>query len=224
MFTNGIIPTNSRWRRMAEQRQPWLLSLFACWGEWRELGEWREGVQSGGRVASTENPFLPSCFSKSDGQNAYTPPLEGFFCWQWPTLTLGVWGCCASSRHTSAVCILLVLNIWPETAIYLPKHISAKDLIKWEILFLLSFYDDLCTRTLRCSSVCFLQMLDLHSQPTSLTSAAPGNQILPPSPLGFITESLFTELNWVTSSHISWKPPITSGFSHLSVLIEGRWK
>lgn len=41
-------------------------------------------------------------------------------------------------------------------------------------------------------------------KPTRLPSAVPGNQILPPRPLGFITESLFAELNRVTASHRSW--------------------
>lgn len=59
-------------------------------------------------------------------------------------------------------------------------------------------------------------------QPTRL-SAVPGNQMLPPRPLNFITESLLTKLNRVTSSHRSGKPPISCGLAHLSVLIEGQW-
>lgn len=49
-------------------------------------------------------------------------------------------------------------------------------------------------------------------QPLRLPSAMPGNQTLPPRPLGFITESLFCKLNRATSSHRGRKPPITRGF------------
>lgn len=77
-----------------------------------------------------------------------------------------------------------------------------------------SFYAD----TLRRSSVCVLRSRTFTlPQPARLPSAAPGNQILPPRPLGFITESLFAELNRVTSSHGGGEPPITRGVLPVSL-------
>lgn len=75
------------------------------------------------------------------------------------------------------------------------------------------FYDDfLCTHIallLPASYKCWTFTLP---QPLRLPSIMPGNQTLPPRPLGFITESLFGKLNRATSSHRGRKPPITRGF------------
>lgn len=75
-----------------------------------------------------------------------------------------------------------------------------------------SFYDDFfCAPTLHLSASYKCWTFTLP-QPLRLPSAMPGNQTLPPRPLGFITESLFCKLNRATSSHRGRKPPITRGF------------
>ena len=67
--------------------------------------------------------------------------------------------------------------------------------------------DKLSADTLRPSSVCFLQYKSWTFsllQPVRPLSAE--NQMLPPRPQDFITESLFAKCNQVTSSHRSGKP------------------
>lgn len=61
----------------------------------------------------------------------------------------------------------------------------------------------LCTRAVLL--ICLPLTNTGLQQPVRLPSAPPGNQIQPPRPLGFITESLFAKLNPVTSSHRSGK-------------------
>lgn len=147
----------------------------------------------------------------------------------------GVWGCYAQSWHSSSICILLSLIVWPETAIYFQrwqiKHISVQALTQWALfdvelmsihvnikVFFFAHTHTHCIAHLSVSYKCWTFTL---LQPTRLPSAGPGNQILPPRPFRFITESFLAQLNWVTSSHRSRKPPIARGFTHLSVLKEG---
>lgn len=82
LFPHKQLAKGNGWTR------EWIISIFICLCFFlRERGEWAE---NGGRVASAASRSLASCFSESDGQNAYIRLLEGSSCWQQPNVILGV--------------------------------------------------------------------------------------------------------------------------------------
>lgn len=226
MFINSINPTQTagRWEWLHKEMD-YVYFYFPS----DSSSEWkRSGVQNGGRAASRTNLFLASCYSKFDRQNAYIPSLGLFI------LTVAQ----RNSWCLRLLCLVMTLILYLHFACLIVMswncHLSSKMAEKgtsmWRIGYNKLFF--LCRndysldysgqwvflwQLLQTPAVLLICLLLTNvgaftlPQPTRLPSAVPENQILPPRPLGFITESLFTELNRITSSHRSRKLPITRG-------------